>query len=50
MSDTFDAGTKSSGVFTPSFANGGLQMCTNDGPHTLTPPAESGSRRVFQRD
>ena len=35
---TFDAGTKSSGTFTPDIANGAFQVATNNGAHTLSPP------------
>jgi len=34
----FNAGTKSSGTFTPAESNGAFQYCTNGGAHTLAPP------------
>lgn len=34
----YDAGTKSSGTFTPSEANGNIQKAVNGGAHTLAPP------------
>lgn len=36
---SFSAGTKSSGTFTPDPANGNFQHATNNGAHTLAPPA-----------
>jgi hypothetical protein len=39
----YSAGTKSSGVFTPSPANGNFQYAVNGGAHTLAPPASSCS-------
>lgn len=39
----FDAGTKSSGTFTPDPANGNFQKAVNGGAHTLAPPASSCS-------
>ncbi len=35
----FNAGTKSSGTFTPDPANGNLQRAVNGGAHTLAPPS-----------
>jgi hypothetical protein len=35
----FDAGTRSSGTFTPDPANGNLQRAVNGGAHTLAPPS-----------
>jgi hypothetical protein len=35
----FNAGTKSSGTFTPDPANGNFQRYTNGGAHTLAPPS-----------
>lgn len=34
----YDAGTKSTGTFTPDEANGNLQKAVNGGAHTLAPP------------
>lgn len=39
----FDAGTKSSGTFTPDEANGNLQRYINGGAHTLAPPTNNCS-------
>lgn len=36
---SFNAGTKSSGTFTPDPANGNIQHATNGGAHTLAPPS-----------
>lgn len=38
-STAFNAGTKSSGTFTPDPDNGNLQRAVNGGAHTLAPPA-----------
>lgn len=38
----YDAGTKSSGTFTPDPANGNLQRYINGGAHTLAAPSASG--------
>lgn len=35
---SYNAGTKSSGTFTPNPANGNFQHATNNGAHTLAPP------------
>lgn len=35
----YSAGTFTSGTFTPSVANGRMQYATNNGAHTLAPPA-----------
>lgn len=35
----YDAGTKSSGTYTPDEANGNFQYATNGGAHTLAPPS-----------
>lgn len=40
---TFDAGTKSSGTFTPDEANGNHQRAVNGGAHTLAPPTNNCS-------
>lgn len=37
----YDAGTKSSGTFTPDPANGNFQYAVNGGAHTLAPPSAS---------
>lgn len=37
----YDAGTKSSGTFTPNEANGNFQYYTNGGAHTLAPPTNN---------
>ena len=37
----YDAGTKTSGTFTPAPANGNQQHAINGGAHTLAPPATS---------
>lgn len=37
----YDAGTKSSGTYTPDEANGNLQYAVNGGAHTLAPPSNS---------
>lgn len=39
----FDAGTKSSGTFTPNPVSGNLQKATNNGAHTLAAPTNSCS-------
>ncbi len=38
----YNAGTKSSGTFTPTIASGNLQYVTNNGAHTLAAPASDG--------
>ena len=38
-STAYNAGTKSSGTFTPDPANGNLQKAVNGGAHTLAPPS-----------
>lgn len=38
-STAYNAGTKSSGTFTPDPANGNLQRAVNGGAHTLAPPS-----------
>ena len=38
-STAYDAGTKSSGTFTPDPANGNMQRAINGGAHTLAPPS-----------
>lgn len=40
-STIYDAGTKSSGTFTPDPANGNAQKAVNGGAHTLAPPSTS---------
>jgi len=40
---TYDAGTKSSGTFTPNEANGNLQKIVNGGAFTLAPPTNDGT-------
>ncbi len=40
---SYDNGTKSSGTFTPDLANRNLQHYTNNGAHTLAPPADGPS-------
>jgi hypothetical protein len=37
----YNAGTKSSGTFTPNEANGNLQYAVNGGAHTLAPPTNN---------
>lgn len=39
----FNAGTKSSGTFTPDPANGNFQVAQNNGAHTLAPPGKTCS-------
>lgn len=39
----YNAGTKSSGTFTPDEANGNLQYAVNGGAHTLAPPTNNTS-------
>ena len=39
----FDAGTQSSGTYTPDEANGPFQRIINGGAHTLAPPSNSTS-------
>jgi hypothetical protein len=39
----YNAGTKSSGTFTPDEANGNMQYCVNGGAHTLAPPTNNGT-------
>ncbi len=41
--DPFDAGTKTTGTFTPDPANGNQQYCVNGGAFTLAPPATATS-------
>ena len=43
----YNAGTKSSGTFTPDIANGNLQYATNDGAHTLAAPAADGAVTIL---
>ncbi len=38
----YNAGTKSTGTFTPDPANGNLQRAVNGGAHTLAPPSVGG--------
>ncbi len=38
---SYNAGTKSSGTFTPDEANGNLQYAINGGAHTLAPPTNN---------
>jgi len=40
-STDYNAGTKSTGTFTPDPANGNFQYAVNGGAHTLAPPASS---------
>ena len=42
-STSVNAGTKSSGTFTPTYATGGVQHCTNGGAFTLGVPTGHGS-------
>jgi len=44
----YDAGTKSSGTYTPDEANGGMQKFVNGGAHTLAPPSNSTSLHLQQ--
>lgn len=37
----YNAGTKSSGTFTPDESNGNFQYCVNGGAHTLAPPTNN---------
>jgi len=37
----YDAGTKSSGTYTPDEANGNVQKAVNGGAHTLAPPSNN---------
>lgn len=39
-STAFDAGTKSSGTYTPDPASGNIQRAINGGAHTLAPPSD----------
>lgn len=39
----YNAGSKSTGTFTPNEANGNMQYATNDGAHTLAPPTNDGT-------
>jgi hypothetical protein len=39
----YNAGTKTTGTFTPDPANGGQQYCTNGGAFTLAPPSSKTS-------
>lgn len=39
----YDAGTKTTGTFTPDEANGNLQQAVNGGAHTLAPPTNNTS-------
>lgn len=39
----YNAGTQSSGTFTPDEANGNVQYAVNGGAHTLAPPTNSGT-------
>lgn len=43
----YNAGTKSSGTYTPDEANGNLQYATNNGAHTLAPPTNNGTLIVL---
>lgn len=43
MATPYNAGTKSSGTFTPDHANGNQQYCTNGGAFTLAPPTNATS-------
>lgn len=43
---SFNAGTKTSGTFTPAFANGNTQHVINGGAHTLDPPTETCVIRI----
>lgn len=40
---SFDGGTVSTGTYTPTSVDGNVQHYTNDGAHTLAPPANPGS-------
>jgi hypothetical protein len=40
---TYDAGTKSSGTYTPNEALGNMQRAINGGAHTLAPPTNDGT-------
>lgn len=42
-SQTYDAGTKTSGTFTPLASNGNFQKYVNGGAHTLAPPGTDTS-------
>lgn len=39
----YNAGTQSSGTYTPDEANGNLQYAVNGGAHTLAPPTNNGT-------
>ncbi len=39
----YNAGTQSSGTFTPDESNGNIQYAVNGGAHTLAPPTNSGT-------
>lgn len=41
--DPYNAGTKSSGTFTPDEANGNFQYCVNGGAFTLAPPTNNST-------
>lgn len=43
----YNAGTKSSGTFTPDEANGNFQYATNGGAHTFAPPTNNGTLIVL---
>ena len=42
----YDAGTKSSGTFTPDWTLGNEQKYTNNGAHSLVPPVAAAGQRV----
>ena len=43
----YSAGTKSSGTFTPSIAQGNFQYATNGGAHTLAAPTSDGAATIL---
>ena len=43
-----DAGTKSTGTFTPAFADGNFQKYVNGGAHTLAPPSTGNGTMILQ--
>lgn len=45
---TYDAGTKTTGTFTPDPANGNLQKYVANGAHTLAPPSAGDCTMILQ--
>lgn len=43
LATAYNAGTKSTGTYTPAYANGNIQYAVNGGAHTLAPQAGAGT-------